>query len=238
MSYDAYSSTALVASQTIANFQHVRSGHILPKAGASLAETTGAHDIGSTTYRWDKLYTNSIATTITVSAPVTFTGDATFNTTTTFSGGVFPTRISVAYIENISVTPADLTGTAFILDWNTVTVNTIDGASLTTNQVSLPSGVYVAYVRTPVGAPAVSAPDSISGMFVFDVTSSTTVADVSSVNGATVNYGTNIARFSILTQSSVEIRVDCANASRRTYSTWVDGQFKNLLGQMTIFKVS
>ena len=240
MSFEAYSATSLKASQTVANFEHVRAGHILPKGGAALGETTGVYDLGSTTYKWDKLYADSFAASVTVSAPVTFTGRATFNTSTTFANGSFPQRISVAYYEAIGVVPANQTGSAFILDFNTVSSNTINGASLTTNQVTLPSGTYVSFVRAPYGMTGdLGSFDAV--IHIFDATASLTIAQLSSKSDrGPVLYGTNMAYFSLATASALEVRMEAAGTGvRKVYPPWSgDTLYKNLFGQWTIFKVS
>lgn len=241
MSFEAYSATSLSASQTVANIQHVRLGHILPKGGAALAETNGTYDLGSSSYVWNKAYIDSVASTLTVSAPATFTGQAIFATMSTFANGVFPQRVSIEYTLPVDTLVAYVTGTAFILEWNTVTANYITGATLTTNQLTLPSGTYVAHMRTP-GFAVATAPPLVAALYLFDVTSSLTVADICSMNHQTdVVYGNNIAYFSLATQSALEVRLDSTAETRwspMAPGIWEDGQFKNTLSRMTIFKVS
>lgn len=234
-SFQAYSATSLSASQTVENFNAVRGGNILPKAGAGLSETTGAHDIGSSTYKWSSGFIGEVASSVTVSAPVTFTGRATFNTSTTFSSGLFPQRVSVSYIVAAGISPTTYTSTAFILEWNTVTANTIVGASLTTNQVSLPSGTYIAYARLP----GVMSPGTGCAIHLFDATASLSVADICSMSGDTTVYGVNIAKFTLATLSSIEARAENeVTAAWFAGFPWSDGQYKNVYAQMTIFKVS
>lgn len=42
------------------NYKWVGQGHLLPKGGAFLEETTGAYDLGSDTYRWNNVHVQNL----------------------------------------------------------------------------------------------------------------------------------------------------------------------------------
>jgi hypothetical protein len=54
-------STTAVASEVNDNFYFVAQGNRLPRTGNSLTETTGVYDVGSATYKWNTLFTNSLS---------------------------------------------------------------------------------------------------------------------------------------------------------------------------------
>lgn len=246
-SFQSYSATSLSASQTVANFNAVRGGHVLPKAGTNLAETNGAHNIGSATYKWDKGYIAGIASSVTVTAPVTFTSTPTFNTTTTIQIAGLPAMAVCKYVVAAGTGPQQGSSNAEIVQWTTITTNTIQGCSLTTNQISLPSGAYVfnAFVQFSINGS--SDPQSI--FYLFDATASTTAFHC---GGPSSHTGTSSARyselhitgrFSLLTQSSMELRVSHDTAynsyfgSFNVLAQWNDGN-TNVYQQIVFFKVS
>lgn len=84
-------STTADASDSNDNFYHVAQGSVLPMQGTSLGNTTGAVDLGSSTYNWETGYFNSIPSLLLESNGITFDHLATNtleNTTTsiTFDG--------------------------------------------------------------------------------------------------------------------------------------------------------
>lgn len=245
-SFQSYSATSLSAPQTVENFNAVRSGHILPKAGTNLSETNGAHNIGSATYKWDKACWNGFASSVTVSAPVTFTAQATFNTSTTITLAGLPAMCVAKYIVPIGSAPQSGSSTAEILNFNTLTTNTIAGATLTTNQISLPSGAYVfnAWATFRSGFMNIE-----SSFYLFDATASITVFNCGGPQThltATVVSVDMImtGSFSLATQSSLEMRVAHSGALDVFFGPdpandiWNDGFNKNLYQQIVFFKVS
>lgn len=243
-SFQSYSATSLSASQTVENFNAVRAGNILPKAGANLAETNGAHDIGSSTYKWGKGYFAGISSSVTVSAPVTFTASPTFNTTTSATRlYIMPQMMVVKYAGGDTRGYFGETAPSFIVPFNTVSTNTIQNATLTTNQVSLPAGSYVysAFVRGIPFALDITTTAEAS-VILFDATASVTL----DVLGPLVNmvyYAPSVLRtgvFSLLTTSSIEARIYV----NQTGAFWIgdssgynDGS-ANVFQQIVFFKVS
>ena len=244
-SFSAYSSTVLSASQTVANFEAVGKGHRLPLGGANLAETTSVYDLGSSSAKWSSVYVNGIASSVTFSGPVTFTGRATFNTTTTFSGGAIgaPQFMAIAYVTPTGTpTVSTPTATGHICPWNTVTTNLISGASLTTDQITLPAGTYLVqwnggYVPVFVGTVA-------SSFYLFNATASTTVSNVGIQDSYANNAGAYVRTYSdkiyftLATQSALEFRMLLDVAAPVIWydgsSSYQDSQTSNI-SQMAVF---
>lgn len=55
-------STTVDASDSNDNFYHIAQGSISPMDGTLLGNTTGVLDLGSSSYRWNNIYVNSIVT--------------------------------------------------------------------------------------------------------------------------------------------------------------------------------
>lgn len=136
--------TTISASVLNDNFYHIGQGDLLPRGGVSLTAETGQHDLGSSGNKWRSIYVNELASTCTVSGPVTFNGTVTFNTSTTFSSGFtgyYPTLI--AHEQQPTSTAASTCTTSYAARvLNTTTLLSISGASITSNQVTLPTGTF------------------------------------------------------------------------------------------------
>lgn len=190
------------------NFYHVAQGDFLPMGGTTMTPTTGVYNLGSLGNHWRRLYVNEIAgNTVTVSAPMTFTGLVYFNTTTSFPSGIlgYGQRVFVQEIQPTGTAAgAGTTGAYYKRIFTTIT-STLPGASMTSGQISLPSGTYVC---TAWGTGA-----GLCGMFKIrlqNITASTTVDVGCSVGAPT---GANISgksmlytRFTLATSSVVEIQ--------------------------------
>lgn len=253
-SFTQYSATALSASQTVANFEAVRKGHILPKGGVNLSETTGVYDLGQSTgtYKWDKVYAEGLGATggnITFSSQVTFTGQATFTGSFTAAIPGLPAMMVCKYMTIAGGNPQVGSSTAEIIQWNTVTMNTLDGGTLTTNQIQLPTGAYTfkAYVQCQISG---ASPQSV--FYLFNATSSLTVFNCGGPHSHSAAEQIQeiemhmAGNFSLDTTSSLEMRVSHTDA-RTTYfgpnpvhtttATYNDG-LRNVYQQIAIFKVS
>ena len=55
-----YPETTVSAADMNSNFQHIGNGNWLPMGGNSMENTTGAYDLGSTVYRWNNVYCNTL----------------------------------------------------------------------------------------------------------------------------------------------------------------------------------
>ena len=219
MAFEAYSATALSASQTVANFDAVRKGHILPKGGAALSETTGVYNLGSSAVRFDRLYTDGVGLgTFMLSTQVTFDAQATFTGSVSATIPAVPTMMVCKYVTAAGGIPQFGSSTAEIVQFNTTTMNTIDGATLTTNQFSLPSGAYFfkAYIQIQVSG---NAPQS--EFYLFNATDSLTTFQCGGPQShsiaATQTQETELnamGHFSLATTSSLEMRV--AHTDART----------------------
>ena len=126
------------------NFYWIGQGDLLPMGGTTLTPETGQHNLGSSANKWRSVYVNEIAGTVTVSGPSTFNGTVTFNTTTSLSSGFlgyYP--VLIAHEQQPTSTAASTCTTSYTARvLNTTTSITISGASVTSNQISLPAGTY------------------------------------------------------------------------------------------------
>lgn len=118
--------TVADADQVINNFYHVRQGSLMPLGGASMDPTNSVYNLGSSSVRWAKLYVNSI------SAAGAFT----------FIGA--PQTLIVQEIQPTATAGQTLntSGAWYRRTINTVTANTMSGATLTADTVTLMPGTY------------------------------------------------------------------------------------------------
>lgn len=138
-------STTISATELNNNFYHIGQGDLLPMGGVSLTAETSQHDLGSSGNRWRSIYVNEIESTITVSAPMTFAGAASFGTITMSfpSGfaGYFPYFTAWEIYPTGTNAPAGTTGSYTQRVLNTSSSN-LTGASLSSNIITLPAGTY------------------------------------------------------------------------------------------------
>ena len=135
------------ADEVMLDFYHVAQGNVLPRGGASFSPTASVYDLGSTAYRWDQLYVNEIASSVTFSGPATFNGTVSFTGEVTFSSLMSGSRnfLIACNIQADGVAGGSCgssyayTATAL----STLTVNYITGATLSANVLTLPAGTYL-----------------------------------------------------------------------------------------------
>lgn len=136
------------ADEMMENFYHVAQGDLLPRAGSvAFTPTSSVYDLGSTAYRWDQMYVNEIASTVTFSSQATFNGVSTFTGDVTFSSLISGSRnmLIACNIQADGVAGGSCgsvyayTATAL----STLTVNYITGATLSSNTLTLPAGSYI-----------------------------------------------------------------------------------------------
>lgn len=74
-----YNSTTADSQDMNDNFYHIAQGSIMPRTGQSLTSTDSAYDIGSSSYKWDSAYIDTINC-----STVSFTGSITCDKIWTF----------------------------------------------------------------------------------------------------------------------------------------------------------
>jgi hypothetical protein len=201
------------ADELMSDFYHVAQGDLLPRGGTTFTPTTGVYDLGSSAYRWNRMYVNEIASTCTVSGQTLINvGPVIFNVPPVFSGAAF-VRLNKMVVEHhmpSGNTPVPISGNynyATATALNTVTVNQITGATLSSYQITLPSGSYLCSFQVPLTAVL----GYMSRAILFNVTASTTAAAGSIIGCQVSAYSTCLFEsFTLLTTSALEIR--CASS--------------------------
>lgn len=142
------------ADELMTDFYHVAQGDLLPRVSGSFVATSGAYDLGSSAYRWNKLYVNEIATTCTVSGAMVFNGGVSFSSAPVFGSGILATLKKVVCENTLpsGTLPGRLRGSFLYTTTsiNTVTVNQITGATLSSDLLTLPAGSYACTFYVPM----------------------------------------------------------------------------------------
>lgn len=208
------------ADELMENFYHVARGDTLPRSADTFVATSSAYDLGSSAYRWNKIYLNEIASTCTVSADAIFNGTVTFSASPQFALGLLGAR-AMLVCEHVRASGTDggicnenYSYTATTL--NTVAYNNILGATLSSNQITLPAGSYLTSFIVTAGE------IFFGNAILFNVTASTTVARgfaLGNQAGFTSEICTCLYEaFTLATQSTMELRA-ASYVAPATYQT-------------------
>lgn len=202
------------ADELMTNFYHVAQGDVLPRASNSFVSTSGAYDLGSSAYRWNKIYVNELAATCTVTGEMVFNGLVTFSTAPVFGTSMLATvkKVVCEYTVASGTLPGRLRGSTLYTttSMNTTTVNQIVGATLTSNQLTLPAGNYACSFYLPVSFTTVG---HHARAVLFNATASTTVG-LGSLAEAVLGSAYSVClfdTFTLATSSALEMRVSTSD---------------------------